>query len=86
MKTKEMTMAFTNKQNLIVEALGTNETEKKIAKKSKKSDIDDASLYETTKPFTFTLQPSVRKKLDELAKAGGYRSASGYLNELIKEL
>lgn len=83
-------MAFTNKQNLIVEALGTNETGKKTTTrpttKSNKSDIEDASLYETTKPFTFTLQPSIRKKLDELAKAGGYRSASGYLNELIKEL
>lgn len=41
---------------------------------------------ERTKNYTFSLQPSVRKKLDHLAKEKGYRSSSKLLNSLIKNL
>lgn len=42
--------------------------------------------YEKTKNFTFSLQPSVRKKMDDLAEQQGYNAASKFLNELIKSL
>lgn len=41
---------------------------------------------ENTKAFTFTLQPSVRKKLARIAKKSGYASASKFLNEMIKNM
>ena len=42
--------------------------------------------HETTKHYTFTLQPSVRKRLDAVAKEKGFKSASKFLNALISEL
>mgnify|MGYP001645113794 CR=1 FL=1 len=41
---------------------------------------------EKTKNYQFTLQPPVREKLNQLAKQQGYKSASSFLNELIKGL
>lgn len=41
---------------------------------------------ERTKNYTFTLQPSVRKQLDALAKEHNFKSASKFLNELIKNM
>ena len=42
--------------------------------------------HETTKHYTCTLQPSVRKRLDAVAKEKGFKSASKFLNALISEL
>ena len=42
--------------------------------------------FEKTKQFQFTLQPSVRKKINRLAKENGYRSASSFLNDYFKNL
>ena len=39
---------------------------------------------ERTKNYTFSLQPSARKRLDGLAKEHNFKSASKFLNELIK--
>ena len=41
---------------------------------------------ERTKNFTFSIQPSARKKLDALAKEHSFKSASKFLNELIKSM
>lgn len=41
--------------------------------------------YERTKQYQFTLQPSVREKIDQLAKENGYRSASGFINDYFKK-
>lgn len=41
---------------------------------------------ERTKNYTFSLQPSVRKRLDSLAKEHNFKSASKFLNELIKSM
>ena len=42
--------------------------------------------FERKKQFQFTLKPSNRKKLDEIAKAAGAKSASDYLDKLIESL
>ncbi|MBC2921977.1 ribbon-helix-helix domain-containing protein [Staphylococcus saprophyticus] len=36
--------------------------------------------------FQFTLEPSVRKKIEKLANDNGYSSSSEFLNELIKNI
>ena len=42
--------------------------------------------FERTKQYQFTLQPSVRKKIDRLSKEKGYRSASSFINDFFKNL
>lgn len=42
--------------------------------------------FERKKQFQFTLKPSNRKKLDEIAKTAGAKSASDYLDKLIESL
>ena len=42
--------------------------------------------FERKKQFQFTLKPSNRKKLDEIAKTAGAKSASDYLDKLIENL
>lgn len=41
---------------------------------------------ELTKNYSFSLQPSRRKRLDEVVKQSGYRSASKFLNDLISKM
>lgn len=41
---------------------------------------------EKRKPYTFTLQPSIHKKLKRIAKNNNFTSTSNFLNELIKNL
>jgi len=42
--------------------------------------------FERTKQYQFTLQPSVREKIDNLAKEKGYRSASSFINDYFKKI
>ena len=42
--------------------------------------------HEHTKNYTFSLQPSVRKNLDILANKHNFKSASSFLNELLKNI
>ena len=42
--------------------------------------------FERKKQFQFTLKPSNRKKLDEIAKAAGAKSASDYLDRWLESL
>ena len=48
--------------------------------------FNDADEDERTKNYTFSLQPSVRKRLDALAKEHNFKSASKFRNELIKNM
>ncbi|MBY5035339.1 hypothetical protein K6V78_09845 [Streptococcus gallolyticus] len=48
------------------------------------SNSSEAGNYEKTKQFQFTLQPSVREKIGQLAEEQGYRSASAFVNEFFK--
>jgi hypothetical protein len=48
--------------------------------------VNNAAENETTKHYTFTLQPSVHMRLDAVAKEKGFKSASKFLNALIGRL
>ncbi|EAD1931267.1 hypothetical protein FZ048_14625 [Listeria monocytogenes] len=48
--------------------------------------IEEEDLYETTKPYTFTLKPSTRDKLRELTKMQKKKSDSAFLSEVIDTL
>ena len=50
------------------------------------SNVTSFESFERKKQFQFTLKPSNRKKLDEIAKAAGAKSASDYLDKLIESL
>lgn len=53
-------------------------------------DTEDSSMkfeeFERTKQYQFTLQPSVREKINKLAKDNGFRSASSFINDYFKKL
>lgn len=53
-------------------------------------DTEDSSMkfeeFERTKQYQFTLQPSVREKINKLAKDNGFRSASSFINDYFKNL
>ncbi|WP_019779492.1 hypothetical protein [Streptococcus sobrinus] len=74
-------MAFENKQEKISQIL--KETEAEVSQPVATQTVD---TFERTKQYQFTLQPTVRKKIDQLAKENGYRSASSYLNDHFKHL
>ena len=75
-------MAFTPKEkeiSQIIEASGQpDRTPNEVAV--------EFESFERKKQFQFTLKPSNRKKLDEIAKAVGAKSASDYLDKLIESL
>ncbi|HEM3615073.1 TPA: hypothetical protein U1C23_001950 [Streptococcus suis] len=73
-------MAFENKKSSISKIL--QET-KQVAGNSRGVDFGG---HERTKQYQFSLQPSVREKLNQIASEKGYRSASSFLNELIKNM
>ena len=52
----------------------------------KKIEIKKDKIKEKKKRYQFMLQPSVRKKLDELVEENNYSSSSEFLNEIIKQL
>lgn len=60
-----------------------NITKEKTEELNIPSFVDDV---EKTKNYTFSLQPSVRKKLNLIAKEQGYPSASRFFNDLIKNM
>lgn len=78
-------MAFNPENKQIKQALQKTE---KIEPKDKLviPVFNDADEDERTKNYTFSLQPSVRKRLDTLAKEHNFKSASKFLNELIKNM
>lgn len=65
----------------------------KALEEAKSPDLNTHSLSilkrnskEKKSRFQFTLEPSVRKKLEKLANDNGYSSSSEFLNELIKNI
>lgn len=74
-------MAFDNKQANISQMIKETGHEP-----VKPSEVKAEDTFERTKQFQFTLQPSVRDKINQLAKENGYRSASSYLNDYFKKL
>ncbi|MBT9615021.1 hypothetical protein GPK31_02800 [Streptococcus salivarius] len=74
-------MAFDKNNKNISEMLKA--TEEKETKQEVVKVVED---FERTKQFQFTLQPSVREKINLLAKENGYRSASSFLNDYFKNL
>ena len=74
-------MAFDKNNKNISEMLKA--TEEKETKQEVVKVVED---FERTKQFQYTLQPSVREKINRLAKENGYRSASSFLNDYFKNL
>lgn len=74
-------MAFDKNNKNISEMLKA--TEEKETKQEVVKVVED---FERTKQFQFTLQPSVREKINRLANENGYRSASSFLNDYFKNL
>lgn len=78
-------MAFEPKNKEIKQAL--NDKNKEVSPTSSfklpmfKDDVD-----ERVKTFTFTMKPSIRKKLEIIAKENGYQSSSKFLSDFIDSL
>lgn len=79
-------MAFDPENKNIKKALQKNETEQPTDTKDKLVIPVFKDEEERTKNYTFSLQPSARKRLDGLAKEHNFKSASKFLNELIKNM
>lgn len=79
-------MAFDPENNNIKKALQKNETEQPTDTKDQLVIPVFKDEEERTKNYTFSLQPSARKRLDDLAKEHNFKSASKFLNELIKNM
>lgn len=77
-------MAFEPQNNKIKQAL--REQEKKVVSEDTISLPSYKEKEEKTQNYTFSLQPSVRKKLTAISKEKGFPSASKFINELIKGL
>lgn len=79
-------MAFEPHNKNITEALRTP-SEKVVNKEEEVLIIPSyQDTTEKTQNYTFSLQPSVRKKLTAVSKEQGFPSASSFLNSLIKGL
>lgn len=79
-------MAFEPRNKNITEALRTS-MEKEVKKEEEALIIPSyKDTTEKTQNYTFSLQPSVRKKLTAVSKEKGFPSASSFLNSLIKGL
>ncbi|MDU4411828.1 MULTISPECIES: hypothetical protein [Streptococcus] len=74
-------MAFDKNNKNISDMLKATED-----KETKQEVVKVVEDFERTKQFQFTLQPSVREKINRLAKENGYRSASSFLNDYFKNL
>lgn len=73
-------MAFTPKEKEISQIIEATHQPEQI------SEVSNFESFERKKQFQFTLKPSNRKKLDQVAKAAGAKSASDYLDKLIEKL
>ena len=73
-------MAFTPKEKEISQIIEATHQPEQI------SDVANVESFERKKQFQFTLKPSNRKKLDQVAKAAGAKSASDYLDKWLESL
>lgn len=80
-------MAFEPRNKNITEALHTSTSTDNVSNREDTLIIPSyQEITEKTKNYTFSLQPSVRKKLTLISKEQGFPSASSFLNSLIKGL
>jgi hypothetical protein len=79
-----LSMAFDPENKNIKRHYKKNEAEQPTDTKDKLVIPVFKDEEERTKNYTFSLQPSARKRLDGLAKEHNFKSASKFLNELIK--
>ena len=77
---KEIVMAFIPKEKEISQIIEATRQPEQI------SEVANFESFERKKQFQFTLKPSNRKKLDEIAKAAGAKSASDYLDRWLESL
>ena len=75
-------MAFTPSDRRLTEAI----KESNVKRNQANIKVPTNSDHENTKPYTFTMKPSNREKLNVIADQHGYASASKFLNDLIKNL
>ena len=78
-------MAFEPRNKNITEALRTP-ADKVVSTEEALVIPSYQNTTEKTQNYTFSLQPSVRKKLTAVSKEKGFPSASSFLNSLIKGL
>lgn len=78
-------MAFDPKNEKITEAVKQTTS---ASKKNKENvfTIPKMKEEEKTKTYTFTLKPTVRKKLGKLSKSHGFKSDSAFLSYLIEHV
>lgn len=75
-------MAFDPNDRRLTEAIKESNVKRNQADIKVPSNTD----HENTKPYTFTMKPSSREKLNVIADKYGYASASKFLNDLIENL
>ena len=73
-------MAFTPKEKEISQIIEATHKPEQI------SDVSNFESFERKKQVQFTLKPSNRKKLDQVATAAGAKSASDYLDRWLESL
>lgn len=78
-------MAFEPKNKEIKQAL-TDKKKEASSTSSFKLPMFKGDVDERVKTFTFTMKPSIRKKLDIIAKENGYQSSSKFLSDFIDSL
>ena len=84
-------MGFDPKNKQIQETLKEGSKKAEQLKKDKSSQFSvippiNSVKIENTKNYTFSLKPSVRKKLKEVASMRNYRSDSKFLSDLSENL
>jgi len=75
-------MAFNPSDRRLTEAIKESNVKRNQASIKVPTNRD----HENTKPYTFTMKPSNREKLNVIAEQHGYASASKFLNDLIENL
>lgn len=63
-----------------------NATKKTTAKLAKEAYIHDAPSHERKTAVTYTLSPSVKIGIENLAKEHGYPSSSSLVNDILKQI
>lgn len=80
-------MAFTPNNKILQQTLKNSGEHAKELKEQKEGIIPaKIAKEETTKHYTFTLKPSTRKKLAQIAKERNYKSDSKFLSDLIDNI
>lgn len=80
-------MAFRPDNKIIQKTLQDSSARAKQLKEQKEGIIPSKTTKEEiTKHYTFTLKPSVRKKLSKIAKEQNYKSDSKFLSDLIDNI